>query len=146
MYTKKYCSKKELFNLHNQIITHNKKLLKSLKSRNKNLHKSINNIVEEGGFKENLNEIRKLTAEYSKVFSLICRNIKDGEDLFSNLNPRRSIFVLESDICRQMKLFRQSLDEKLLEKFQAHSQSIQSIIHPHHEFVRIKMGEINHFG
>lgn len=143
---KEYCTKKDLFNLHNQILVRNKKILKTLKSKNKNLHKSINNIVVEGGFQDNLNQIRKLLAEYSKVFSLICRNIKDGEDLFSNLNPRRSIFVLESDICRQMKLFRQSLDEKLLEKFQMHSQTIQSIIHPHHEFVRSKMEEINHYG
>ncbi len=144
--SKKYCTKKDLFNLHNEIVTKNKSLLKKLKSRNDKLHKSIQNIVVEGGFKDNLDEIKKLSAEYSKVFSLICRNIKEGEDLFSNLNPRRSIFILESDICRQMRIFRQSLDEKLLEKFEAHSQAIQSIIHPHHEFVRLKMEEINHYG
>ena len=59
-----------------------------------------------GSFKEKLEIIKKLTLEYSKVFSMVCRNCNDGEDLFSNINPKRSLFVIESEICSQMKLFR----------------------------------------
>lgn len=143
---KLFCTKKHLFLLHNEIISSNKAVLKKLKAWNKTLHKSINDIVVGGSFKEKLDNIRKLTLDYSKVYSLVCRNTKDGEDLFSNLNPQRSLFILESQICTQMKMFRSSLDEKLIKKIHILSKGIVDIVHPHHEFVRTKMEEFNLFG
>lgn len=143
---KMFCTKKHLFLLHSEIIKSNKIALKKLKKENKILQQCINKIVLEGKFRETLSEIRKMILDYSKVFSRVSCNIKDGEDLFSNINPKRSLFVLESNICNQMKIFRKNLDHDLVKKLQSLSTKIQAIVEPHHELVRTKMAELNKFG
>jgi len=51
-------------------------------------------------------KLKKVLSGYGRVYSIICRNIIDGEDLFSCLDPDFSILVSEIRICQEMKKFR----------------------------------------
>lgn len=40
-------------------------------------------------------KLKKVLSDYGRVYSIICRNIEDGEDLFSCVDPNLSILVSE---------------------------------------------------
>lgn len=44
-------------------------------------------------------KLKKALSDYGRVYSLICRNVMDGEDIFSSLDPNLSILVSEIRIC-----------------------------------------------
>jgi len=52
------------------------------------------------------------------------KKVEEGDDLLSISNPRKSLFVLESNICNQMKMFRRSLDADMIKKIKTISKGI----------------------
>jgi hypothetical protein len=99
--------------LREEIIKENKSVLTTLRASKKKLENVKLNIIREN-FAENQKSIEKLSSKQSKAFSLITRNIRENEDLFSNINYENSLFYIEGELCSLMKSSLQTTTQELI--------------------------------
>lgn len=76
-------------------------------------------------------KLKKILSDYGRVYSLICGNVIDGEDLFSCLDPHFSIMVSEVRACQEMKKFRQLFDKIVIYYLEKLTEGMDQIIAQH---------------
>lgn len=111
--TEQSYTKNQLLVLREEIIKENKSVLTTLRASKKKLENVKLNIIRQN-FAENQKSIEKLSSKQSKVFSLITRNIRENEDLFSNINYENSLFYIEGELCSLMKSSLQTTTQELI--------------------------------
>lgn len=71
-------------------------------------------LVSDNKFKGTLDKILIAKRNFSSCFSVTIRFIQDKEDVYSNFDPKRNLFILENKICSFMKIFRIFFNKKVI--------------------------------
>lgn len=136
----------EMLNLYNNILKTQKRFDDTIFRFHKEIHHRIESVVSKGDYRELLIKIEKYAKIYSSVFSQTMRYINEGEDIFSNLDPHKNLFVLEHKICALMKVFRECLDKKVIFKVYSFSQEVDKVISSHHQYLQKELNNFNEAG
>ena len=141
--TEREAKEEELMDLYNLIMKAKKVFDDDINRWQRTLYRRLEVVVRKGDYQELLIKIKKLAKTYSFIFSQTMRHVKEGEDIYGNLDPFKNLFVLEHKICALMKVFREFLDKKVVFKVYALSKEVDSIITTFRQFLNDKIFKFN---
>lgn len=94
----------------------------------KKVSHEYNKLVADNRFKDTLEKIVATKKNFSFCFSSTIRFIQDKEDIYSNFDPNRNLFILENKICSYMKIFRIFFNKKVIYPLFAISEELEKQI------------------
>ena len=130
-----------ILELKHELLTNQANFLLSARKCEKRLNDQLDRIKNRGIYQDLILKITELENDFLTNFSQIVRWIFEREDIFSNLDPSRNLFIIENKICEHIKIFRERLDKKIINKLYSTKNDIQISTKSHYIFLQEKFIE-----